>query len=248
MSRVERTLSFSAVLSPAPSTPVAPPAVSTAVLATHTECFIEIYDYSPLLAACVRLCTRRCVRRCVRTRGTVPVPCVRPHMRSTRSRTRSSASPFLHIIYANNILCTICMPLALSALNRENERCSRTRVPVIAATAPFDHTSRPTPSTRTLCSHSSPRLTSRSVSAPSATSALKFPRAIHEGARFARGNSKILPPRVSLFAVVYFSQAPRSKRHRVFRGTFGRRSMTSENTFGGNESDSNPSCISGRVR
>lgn len=49
-------------------------------------------------------------------------------------------------------------------------------------------------------------------------------------------------------ACLFFANSPIREPHSVFRGAFIRRSMTSENTFGGNESDSNPSCISGRVR
>lgn len=52
---------------------------------------------------------------------------------------------------------------------------------------------------------------------------------------------------LAFFSRVYFSRIPKTKERRN-EGTFIRRSMTSENTFGGNESDSNPSCISGRVR
>lgn len=54
---------------------------------------------------------------------------------------------------------------------------------------------------------------------------------------------------LSRFSRVFIFRGFRKRRkERRNEGTFIRRSMTSENTFGGNESDSNPSCISGRVR
>lgn len=72
-----------------------------------------------------------------------------------------------------------------------------------------------------------------------------FPRLIDLFLCFFKTNRGFSAEWISplFLACLFFAD---SKRTNV--RTFIRRSMTSENTFGGNESDSNPSCISGRVR
>ena len=105
-------------------------------LSTHTECFIEIYDYSPLCGCTCAWWLRAyatCVCVCVYGPAAVPVPCVQActHTHThTHKHTRTSAaarvffpSPLLHIIRANNILRIICMPYAaLRAKSRKRAR------------------------------------------------------------------------------------------------------------------------------
>lgn len=102
-------------------------------VSTHTECFIEIYDYPALCGY-----ERPCARLRVRTRGADARAYTRGHGGERRGpcqflrastyalhtyRAHFFASPLLHIIRANNILCIICMPYAaaLRAKSRNRE-------------------------------------------------------------------------------------------------------------------------------
>lgn len=144
-------------------------------------------------------------------------------------RAHFFASPLLHIIRANNILCIICMPYAAAlrakSRNREPHR-SACPIGPISLSLLFLHFS---PLPLPLLSRSDSHEREREELSP-------FSSSLRDGSN-----------PLAFFSRVYFSRIPKTKEERN-EGTFIRRSMTSENTFGGNESDSNPSCISGRVR
>lgn len=227
-------LSLSLSPSPPPPPPPPPRAVST-----HTECFIEIYDYPALCGY-----ERPCARLRVRTRGADARAYTRGHGGERRGpcqflrastyalhtyRAHFFASPLLHIIRANNILCIICMPYAAAlrakSRNREPHRSACPIGPI--SLSPFSSFFSPSPTSPFSIGQSRER--EREELSP-------FSSSLRDGSN-----------PLAFFSRVYFSRIPKTKEERN-EGTFIRRSMTSENTFGGNESDSNPSCISGRVR
>lgn len=207
-------------------------------VSTHTECFIEIYDYPALCGY-----ERPCARLRVRTRGADARAYTRGHGGERRGpcqflrastyalhtyRAHFFASPLLHIIRANNILCIICMPYAALRAKSRNREPHRSACPIGPISLLFLRFS-PLPLP----------LLSRSDS--------------HERGRERNYLLSLRPFEtdriLSRFSRVFIFRGFRKRRkERRNEGTFIRRSMTSENTFGGNESDSNPSCISGRVR
>lgn len=208
-------------------------------VSTHTECFIEIYDYPALCGY-----ERPCARLRVRTRGADARAYTRGHGGERRGpcqflrastyalhtyRAHFFASPLLHIIRANNILCIICMPYAAAlrakSRNREPHRSACPIGPISLSLLFLRFSPLPLP----LLSRSDSHEREREELSP-------FSSSLRDGSN-----------PLAFFSRVYFSRIPKTKEERN-EGTFIRRSMTSENTFGGNESDSNPSCISGRVR
>lgn len=234
MSRVEPALSLSLPL----RRPL-PLLLAERAVSTHTECFIEIYDYPALCGY-----ERPCARLRVRTRGADARAYTRGHGGERRGpcqflrastyalhtyRAHFFASPLLHIIRANNILCIICMPYAAAlrakSRNREPHRSACPIGPI--SLSPFSSFFSPSPTSPFSIGQSRER--EREELSP-------FSSSLRDGSN-----------PLAFFSRVYFSRIPKTKEERN-EGTFIRRSMTSENTFGGNESDSNPSCISGRVR
>lgn len=208
-------------------------------VSTHTECFIEIYDYPALCGY-----ERPCARLRVRTRGADARAYTRGHGGERRGpcqflrastyalhtyRAHFFASPLLHIIRANNILCIICMPYAAAlrakSRNREPHRSACPIGPI--SLSPFS-----------------------SFFSPSPTSPFSIGQSRERERNYLLSLRPFETDRIlSRFSRVFIFRGFRKRRkERRNEGTFIRRSMTSENTFGGNESDSNPSCISGRVR
>lgn len=137
MSRVEPTLSLSLPLRPLLLLLL----LAERAVSTHTECFIEIYDYPALCgyersAVCVY--ARAYTRTHTRTRshgGERRGPCqfLRASTYALHTyRAHFFASPLLHIIRANNILCIICMPYAaaLRAKSRNREPHRRSACPI----------------------------------------------------------------------------------------------------------------------
>lgn len=209
-------------------------------VSTHTECFIEIYDYPALCGY-----ERPCARLRVRTRGADARAYTRGHGGERRGpcqflrastyalhtyRAHFFASPLLHIIRANNILCIICMPYAAAlrakSRNREPHRSACPIGPISLSLLFLRFSPLPLPLLSRSDSHERERGIISFLFVPS--------RRIESSSRFSR--------------VFIFRGFRKRRKERRNEGTFIRRSMTSENTFGGNESDSNPSCISGRVR
>lgn len=155
-------------------------------------------------------------------------------------RAHFFASPLLHIIRANNILCIICMPYAaaLRAKSRNREPHRRSACPIgppISLSLFY----------LLLLSQLDGHVAALSLSLLREGGRELFPRLIDLFLCFFKTNRGFSAEWISplFLACLFFAD---SKRTNV--RTFIRRSMTSENTFGGNESDSNPSCISGRVR
>lgn len=126
-------------------------------VSTHTECFIEIYDYPALCGY-----ERPCARLRVRTRGADARAYTRGHGGERRGpcqflrastyalhtyRAHFFASPLLHIIRANNILCIICMPYAAAlrakSRNREPHRSACPIGPI--SLSPFSSFFSPSP-------------------------------------------------------------------------------------------------------
>lgn len=234
MSRVEPALSLSLPL----RRPL-PLLLAECAVSTHTECFIEIYDYPALCGY-----ERPCARLRVRTRGADARAYTRGHGGERRGpcqflrastyalhtyRAHFFASPLLHIIRANNILCIICMPYAAAlrakSRNREPHRSACPIGPI--SLSPFS-----------------------SFFSPSPTSPFSIGQSRERERNYLLSLRPFETDRIlSRFSRVFIFRGFRKRRkERRNEGTFIRRSMTSENTFGGNESDSNPSCISGRVR
>lgn len=153
-------------------------------------------------------------------------------------RAHFFASPLLHIIRANNILCIICMPYAaaLRAKSRNREPHRRSACPIgppISLSLFYLLLLSQLDGHVAALSLSIKRGREGIISSPDRS----FSLFLQDESRFFR--------RVDLSS---FSRVFIFRGFRTNVRTFIRRSMTSENTFGGNESDSNPSCISGRVR
>lgn len=137
--------------------PLLPLLLAERAVSTHTECFIEIYDYPALCGY-----ERPCARLRVRTRGADARAYTRGHGGERRGpcqflrastyalhtyRAHFFASPLLHIIRANNILCIICMPYAAAlrakSRNREPHRSACPIGPI--SLSPFSSFFSPSP-------------------------------------------------------------------------------------------------------
>lgn len=203
-------------LSPSPPPPPPPPRA----VSTHTECFIEIYDYPALCGY-----ERPCARLRVRTRGADARAYTRGHGGERRGpcqflrastyalhtyRAHFFASPLLHIIRANNILCIICMPYAAAlrakSRNREPHRSACPIGPI--SLSPFSSFFSPSPTSPFSIGQSRER--EREELSP-------FSSSLRDGSN-----------PLAFFSRVYFSRIPKTKE-----GTKERRNVhPTVNDFG----------------